>query len=532
MSSEISITGTLNNLDVPSTPYVRPVLGKAKKGILLALFCLAEFMDAFVASALFPAIVALEESLGIPANEVTWVFSAYSATFAAFLLISGRVADIYSANAYQRQYSYQWAFVVGSAIVGLFSLGCGFVHGKVALFILRALAGIGAALTVPSALSLIVEWFPEPDEQNRAIALFGGGAALGNVLGIVVGGVFIQWASWKWIFYFTCMLGVPVAIFAALFVPPSAPRAHKPSWKRLDLGGVTLITTSIVLFVYAVTTGAASGWGTARVIALLNVAVILGAGFFILEARLDPYIASLPPRTWRYKNVPILGAVAFVPFFWWCAMFLQLMPLFQNVYHWSAIMTAVRFLPTGVFGGGIAGPSGLFPKYVNPKWTILGGLVLDIIATILLALGDTREKYWSILFPAFIIGTMGTMVVYTNTNIALFMNTPPEIAGVTGAIFNSSAQLGIAVGLAVVTTISTSIDKKRVAAGKDVGYHGIADGFWFVLAVVAAEALAVVIWYKVDGQAVDDVEGAGNLSVKEKGDEPSKEVSVGPGNDQ
>ncbi|KAI0042849.1 MFS general substrate transporter [Auriscalpium vulgare] len=512
MSSD-SFTGTLSNLDVPSTPYVRPVLGKVKKGILLALFCLAQFMDAFVASALFPAIVALEEGLGIAANEVTWVFSAYSATFAAFLLISGRVADIYSAK---------WAFVVGAALVGLFSLGCGFVHGKVALFILRALAGIGASLTVPSALSLIVEWFPEPDEQSRAIALFGAGGGVGNVMGVVIGGAFIQWASWKWIFYFVCMLGVPMAVFAALFVPPSAPRMHKPSWKRLDLGGVALITTSIVLFVYAVTTGAATGWGAARVIAPLIVAVILGAAFFILEARLDPHVASLPPHTWRYKNVPILGAVAFVPYFFWCSLFLQLMPLFQDVYQWSAIMTAVRFLPTGVFAGAIAGPSGSFPKYVSPKWTILGGLIFDIIATILLALGDTREKYWSMLFPGFIIGTMGNMVVYTNTNIALFMNTPPEIAGVTGAIFNSSAQLGIAVGLAVVTTISTSIDKKRVTAGKDVGYHGIADGFWFVVAVIAAEALAVLIWYKVDGQVVDDVEGSDSLAVKEKGDEPSK----------
>ncbi|KAI0042429.1 MFS general substrate transporter [Auriscalpium vulgare] len=519
MSSELTVTGTVDNPIEPSSVYVRPVLGKVKKGFLLALFCLAEFMDAFVGSALFPAIVAVEDGLDIAPNEITWVFSAYSATFAAFLLISGRVADIYSSK---------WAFVVGSAAVGLFSLGCGFVHGKVALFILRALGGVGAAMTVPSALSLIVEWFPEPEEQNRGIAMFGGSAAVGNVCGIIIGGAFIQWASWKWIFYFACMLGVPIALVATLLVPPSAPRAHKPSWKRLDLGGVTLITTAIVLFIYAVTTGAATGWGSARVIAVLVVSILLGAAFFILEARLDPHVASLPPHIWRYKNVPILAAVAFVPIFWWCALFFQLMPLFQNVYQWGAIMTAVRFLPTGLFSGAIAGPSGSFPKYVSPKWTILGGLVLDIISTIMLAFGDTRAKYWSIMFPAFIIGTLGNMVVYTNTNIALFMNTPSEIAGTTGAIFNSSSQLGIAIGLAVVTTISTSINSKRATAGKVVGYHGIADGFWFVLALLVVEGIAVLIWYEVEDRSIEDVEGAGSLEGKDKHDESVKGTGAEP----
>ncbi|KAI0045819.1 MFS general substrate transporter [Auriscalpium vulgare] len=481
----------------PEAAYVRPVLSKIHKGTLLLLFCLAEFMDAFVASALFPAIPAMERSLNIKANEIVWVFSAYASTFAAFLLISGRVSDIYSAK---------WSFIVGSALVGLFALGCGLVHDKVGMFILRAFTGIAAAATVPSALSLIVEWFPDPEEQSQAIAFFGGSSAIGNVMGIIIGGIFVQWASWRWVFYFTCMLGVPIGIISVFLVPHSAPRPGKPSWRRLDLGGVTMLTTSIVLFIYAVTTGSATGWGAGRVIGTLITSIVLAVAFFVFEAKIDPDMASLPPHTWNYPNVPLLVALGLVPIFWWCAVYLQLMPLFQTVYGWSAIMASVHFLPTGIFSGAIAGVSGSFPKYINPKWSIFIGLLADIVATIMLPFPNTSARYWSIIFPAFIIGTMGNMVVYTNSNIAIFMNTPPEIAGTVGAMFNAALQIGSGLGLAVVTTIQTEIDQKRADQGKPVGYHGIADGFWFVLAFLVTEAIALLIWYKIEKPKVADAE--------------------------
>lgn len=167
----------------------RSVIGQLHKYLLLFLFCFAEFMDSFIASALYPAINVLEVDLQVIPAQITWVFAAYSATFAAFLLISGRVSDVYGASKCLRHEEMtdalirelpEWSFVTGAFVIGAFSLGCGFVHDRIAMFILRALAGIGAALTVPSALSLIVEWFPNPSEQAQGIALFGGSGALGN----------------------------------------------------------------------------------------------------------------------------------------------------------------------------------------------------------------------------------------------------------------------------------------------------------------------------------------------------------------
>ncbi|KAI0062240.1 hypothetical protein BV25DRAFT_1916160 [Artomyces pyxidatus] len=416
----------------PKTTYARPVLGKLLKGVVLSLFCLAEFMDAFVALALFPAIPAIERSLDIKASEIVWIFSAYSATFPAFLLISGRVSDIYSSMVLHRRLSGCWLGFIASGLLWVRPEQGG-------MFVLRALTGIAAALTVPSALS------GSPILKNKVKPLRSLVAPLRLAM---------LWGHHRWCLRSMGELAVDLLLHmhdrvshrghlsAVVLVPKSAPRLGSPSWRRLDLGGVALITTSIVLFVYAVTTGAATGWGEAKVIAPLIISVLLAAVFFILEARLDAHMASLAPQIWKYRNVPVLVALGLVPFFWWRSLFFQLMPLFQEKYKWSAILTSVHFLPAGIFGGLIAGPSGSFPKYINPKWTILCGLIADAIATILLPFGNTSQRYWSIIFPAFIIGTLGNMVVHTNSNIAIFKNTPPEIAGTVGAMFNAALQIG------------------------------------------------------------------------------------------
>jgi len=193
----VSSTSDISSSKLPpsaaNNPYIRPNVGTPRKHFMLFLFCFAEFMDSFIGSALYPAIRAIQGDLNVGDAEITWAFAAYSATFSAFLLISGRVSDVYSARPCPEPFSERveadpsitlfftgWSFIVGAFILAAFSLGSGFSHDKVTLFTLRACAGIGAAMTVPSALSLIIEWFPQPDEQARGIAFFGGSGALGN----------------------------------------------------------------------------------------------------------------------------------------------------------------------------------------------------------------------------------------------------------------------------------------------------------------------------------------------------------------
>ena len=264
--------------------------------------------------------------------------------------------------------------------------------------------GIGAAMTVPSALSLIVEWFPEPSEQAQAISFFGGSSALGNgachffislfaahiilgrawlisedlhsniisfelmtVAGIILGGIFVQWASWRWILWFTGIVGLGIAVVSAVSVPMSAPRKHKPSWKRLDLGAVSFMTgtspstssntlvdlmlyvahaAALILFVYAVTSGP-TGWGTANVVAPLVISILMAIGFFVYEARVDEEMAALPPRIWRYPNVPILAAVGLMPFFWWCQR--EALPFHFSPVHRLTSSVLIKSVPNKQF---------------------------------------------------------------------------------------------------------------------------------------------------------------------------------------
>lgn len=181
------------------------------------------------------------------------------------------------------------------------------------------------------------------------------------------------------------------------------------------------ISAAIVLFVYAVTSGPVNGWGTANVIAPLIISVAMAIAFFTYEAYINPDRAALPPRVWKYPNVPVLVALGLNPFFWFgmsedtfhpspsaqnthpISVFFQQMPLMQAEYHWSAILSSVRFLPAGISATLVAGVAATLVKYVSPKWTISGGFALQFIASMLLPFANTKERYWSYLFPSFIM---------------------------------------------------------------------------------------------------------------------------------
>ena len=136
-------------------------------------------------------------------------------------------------------------------------------------------------------------------------------------MGVVIGGFFAQWASWRWILWFTGILGLSIAALTTLLVPPSPPREQAASWRRLDLTGVLAFTGAIILLVYAITAGSINGWSSANFLAPLIISLVLLAAFFVFESKLDPEMAALPPRVWKYQNVPILVGIGCMPIFWW-----------------------------------------------------------------------------------------------------------------------------------------------------------------------------------------------------------------------
>lgn len=190
------------------------------------------------------------------------------------------------------------AFVAGVFILGLLSLGAGFLNAQIPLIVLRALAGIAAASTIPSALTLLVNVFPDEDEQARAIGIFGGSGAVANVLGLIIGAIFIQYANWRWVFWFATLVAVPVALLCAWLVPEQKVTADRgqparEKLRRLDIFGVTILTSGLILFIFSVTSGSTAGWKSAEVLAPLVISVFMVAGFLYYETRIPEKYAAV-----------------------------------------------------------------------------------------------------------------------------------------------------------------------------------------------------------------------------------------------
>ncbi|KAI0654324.1 MFS general substrate transporter [Cubamyces menziesii] len=460
-----------------------------RRYVLLLIFCLAQFLDAFNNSALFSAIPSLVTALDMSEAESTWIISAFQLTFASFLLISGRISDVYNPK---------FAFIGGVSVLGILSVGAGFVTSKIPLIVLRALSGIAASMTIPSALTLLVNVFTEPAEQARAIGVFGGCGAVGNVLGLIIGAIFIQYASWSWVFWFVALVALPISAICILLIPAQEPRLEDVAgrkdarWKSLDLGGVSILTAALILFIFAITSGTTSGWGSPSVIAPLVIAVLMVAGFFYYETTLPVDKAAIPPRTWFLPNFSVLFGTALLPYFWWVTVFTIYTTLWQDIWRWTVISTAVHMIPIGVLAFAMSF-TGSLSRVINPKWIILFAEGMCIIATVLLAFADRPERYWSFIFPAFVLGSAGAMLTYTHTNIAIFRTSPASMAGTVGAIFNGALQLGSAVGISAVGSIESSVEATH---GGPHSYAGRAASFWFLLAIVCVEFISMLVFYR------------------------------------
>lgn len=466
-------------------PY-RVNISNAHRNFLLGLFCVAQFLDTFNQGAIYSAIPSIKEALNMTESEPAWLVSAFGLTFASFLLVGGRMSDVYNPKG---------VFMFGLVGLGLVSLGAGFLNITIPLLVLRAIAGILGALTIPSSLALLVVIYPEPSDQSFALAIFGGIGAIGNILGLVIGAAFAQFASWRWVFWFITCVAIPLAVVCWISIPaiPGADRGNsaKERFQKLDMVGVFLITVALVLFIFALTSASDHGWGTAYILCPLIISIFVLAGAFYWEASVPFEHAAVPPRTWFYPNFAVLFALALTPYFWWNTNFTVLNIYWQQIFHWTPISCAVHTIPTGTVAILISFTEN-YTRKLETKWILLGAQVAMAVATVLLTFADHANKYWSYVFPAYVIGSAGCMLTFMHVNIAIFRNTPPRMSGVVGALFNSGLQVGTAVGIAAFTCIETALEGPEGFAEFD----GRRAGYWFMFAIIICEIIALIIFYR------------------------------------
>ncbi|KAL1409332.1 hypothetical protein Q8F55_003314 [Vanrija albida] len=448
--------------EAPPKPF-----SQTRKWVLLGVFALAIFIDVMGYSAFYVLTATVAADLGIPFAQQSWVINSYAVTFAAFLLLWGRVSDLYSATTV-----FNWSFVA----LGLLSLVISFLPDKYSFFVLRALAGIAGGALVPASYRLIVHVF-EARELALAFTIYGVSGTLGNMAGTIVGGIIEyipdfrlgeQMHSWRWFFRLTAAVIAPLAA-ASFVLVPYAPGAESgtlhegepdtsPRWRRLDLVGALTILAAIVLLTLGLTLGASYGWKKAGFLAPFLLSFPLFAAFFFWEARLPASHALVPAATWRIPNLAIFMAMGLPIYAWWAVNFLALIETYVHVHHERSLLAAVRMLPQAVVSiGGTVAFSRVPRLSARPWLTILVGQVLAVVGYVLFTRTSTfvGTHYWRFIFTGGLLGSLGNMAIYTATNVGIMTAIPPEMAGVVGALFQVSIQLGAVVGFATQAGMMT-----------------------------------------------------------------------------
>jgi MFS family permease len=446
------------------------------------------FIDSAGVSATFLMTEPIAKDLGIQWGDLAWVLSSYSLAFASTLLFSGRLADLYRPNI---------VYTIGFFGLGVFYLIISFMTDQYAFFILRAISALLAVLTIPASINMIVQMYPDPEEQAKKLTLFGMAGALANTIALVLAGVFLL-ASWRWYFRFIAILVIPFSVVCWFLMPATEavqgdlPQSDK--WKRMDLGGVAILITLLVLFILAFTQGPVVGWDKPIFIAPLVISIVLFPAFLIWEAKMPKGYALLPDGIWKFPNIFPLIIQATSPFLWFALFQLRLATFFQEALHNSPILASVKLLPMGITALVVGSLTQAIPQLITrPRFVQLGASALAFCGSMLLAFsnGGHGKDYWRFIFPAEIIGTAGAMIAFIGMNTALVQSFPLEFAGVGGSFANVIFQVAGVIGIA--------IQQALLATGNPADledWTGSQNGYFFSSAYIMATGIVFSIFYR------------------------------------
>ena len=305
------------------------------------------------------ALPTIGRKLHFPESDLQWVVTAYSLALGGFLLLGGRAADLLGRRR---------LFMAGLAIFTGASLGCALATSDTFLIIMRGLQGLGAAVLLPAALSIVMNMFSEGAERNKTLGIWGGIGAAGATVGLLAGGLLTRYASWQYIFYLNVPIGATALMLARRVVPES--RLHSAR-RRYDPFGAITVTGALVIGVYAVSQAPTVGWTATRTLALLATSAALLAGFLVLETRAEAPL--LPLRLFRLRTLAGSNAVGFLlgaSFF----AFIFIGTLYmQQVLGYSALKTGVAWLATSVTGLALAGPAQMLVTRASAKLVMAAG---------------------------------------------------------------------------------------------------------------------------------------------------------------
>jgi EmrB/QacA subfamily drug resistance transporter len=450
-----------------------------RRWVAFYVICLGTLMVVLDTTIVNVALPSIRTSLGFSETSLAWVVNAYMLTFGGFLLLGGRLGDLYG---------HRRVFIIGITGFTTASVACGLSTTQSMLITARAVQGIGGALASAVGLSLVITLFTEPIERAKAMGITGFVASGGGALGVLLGGVLTDLLNWHWIFLVNVPIGIAVCMLMLRLVP--AGRVATAS-RRLDAAGAITITASLLLAVSAVVNGNEAGWASGQTLGRLGISLALFAAFLIVETRAAaPLIrlALLRSRNLATANVVgVLWAAAMFAWFFISALYLQL------VLGYDALHVGLAFLPSNIIMAicSAAVSARLVLRFGN-RIPLVAGLTLAAIGLSLLAQAPVHGHFAADVLPSMLLLGIGAGIAFNPVLMAAMGDVAPEDSGLASGLVNTSFMMGGALGLAVLASLAAGQTSGHVVADA----AALLDGYHVAFMVGAAlAALAAVVGY-------------------------------------
>jgi EmrB/QacA subfamily drug resistance transporter len=453
-------------------------LDSRTRWLALIIVCLGYFMIVLDVTIVGVALPSIREDLGFSETSLAWVVNAYLLTFGGFLLLGGRLGDLYG---------HRRLFIAGIALFTGASLACGLASSQAWLVSARAVQGLGGAIASAVALSLIVTLFTEPAERAKAMGVFGFVAAGGGSIGVLLGGVITDLVAWNWIFLVNVPIGIAVVVASRAVLPGGRGLAAST---RLDVAGAITVTASLMVAVYAIVNGNEVGWGTVRTLGLLAVSAVLLGIFLLIESRVAEPL--MPLRLFRLRNLSVssiagvLWAAAMFAWFFLSALYMQV------VLGYSPLQVGLAFLPgnliMAVFSLGL---SARIVMRFGIRAPIGVGLGLASLGLLLFARAPVDGTIADVL-PSMVLLGIGAGMAFNPVLLAAMGDVPQEEAGLASGVVNTAFMMGGALGLAVLASLAASRTSALEDSGSSTlealtgGYHAAFVGGAICAAVAGA----------------------------------------------
>ncbi|KAK0629702.1 major facilitator superfamily-domain-containing protein [Bombardia bombarda] len=435
---------------------------------LVATVTGASFLNTLSGQAVVIILPTIGRDLGIPDSRLQWIVSAYSLAFGCFLLLWGRIADIFGKRK---------IFIWGSAWVAVTTVINPFLPNEIAFDLFRALQGLGAAANVPTAIGILGTTFPPGKAKNYAFSCYSAGAPLGAVFGNLIAGFIAQYASWKWVFGVIALMAAAITVAAIAIIPPPKHTLHQEGATvkaSVDWLGAVLVTVGLLALLFGLTEGNVVGWSTPWIPVLIVVSIILVVLFVLWQRHLEktglraPLMKVSVFRNPQFSAAMLIMALFFSSFNGWLVFATY---FFQDYQGLNALQTTLRFIPTGV--------SGVITAFVVsqllsrvPTFVLLGvGNFCVSLSALLFAIPIPSDTiYWAFAFPAMVLSVFGADTAWPCLILFTSHALPQEDQAIGGGLVNAMGQVGRAIGLAVATAIQTAVmARERGVSVQEVG---------------------------------------------------------------